>query len=144
MIFEFSIKNYRSIHEKQLFSMIASSARSKSENTFKVELSNGTSVKLTKTAGIYGANASGKSNIIRALWELQRFILNSSGIEIDNPIPAYDPFLFNTDSVDKATEFEIIFFTKAKNKYHYKLVIKCAHYGTKNSYILHFIQKISH
>lgn len=124
MILEFSIKNYRSIHEKQLFSMIASSARSKSENTFSVELANGASVKLTKTVAIYGANASGKSNIIRALFELQRFILNSSGIDIDNPIPVYDPFLFNTDSVNKATEFEIIFLTKAKNKFHYKLVLE--------------------
>jgi AAA15 family ATPase/GTPase len=141
MIFEFSIKNYRSIHEKQLFSMIASSARSKSENTFNVELSNGTSVRLTKTAGIYGANASGKSNIIRALWELQRFILNSSGIEIDNPIPAYDPFLFNTDSVDKATEFEIIFLTKAKNKYHYKLVLEQEEIKEESLY--HFPKKKS-
>lgn len=124
MILEFSIKNYRSIHERQLFSMIASGARSKSKNTFKVDLVNGSSVKLTKTVGIYGANASGKSNIIRALFELQRFIVNSSGVDIDSPIPTFDPFLFNTDSIDKATEFEIIFVTKSKNKFHYKLVVE--------------------
>jgi len=124
MILEFSIKNYRSVHEKQLFSMMASSSRSKSNNTFNVKLANGTSAKLLKTVGIYGANASGKSNIIRAFFELKKFIVNSSGIDVDSPISAYDPFLFNTESVNKATEFEIIFLTKANNKFHYKLVLE--------------------
>ena len=123
MILEISLKNYRSIREKQMFSMIASGARSKSDNIFEVRLANGSSEKLTKTVGIYGANASGKSNVIRALFELQRFITKSSDYDIDNPIPAYDPFVFNTVSIDEPTEFEVIFLTKAKNKFHYKLVI---------------------
>lgn len=123
MILEFSITNYRSFHEKQLFSMIASGARSKSENTFKVDLTNGSEIKLTKAVGIYGANASGKSNIIRALFELRRFILGSNEVDIDKPISVYEPFLFNTKTVNQPTEFEIIFLTKARNKFHYKLVL---------------------
>lgn len=139
MILEFSIKNYRSIHDKQSLSMIASGARSKSENTFKVDLTNGTSVKLTKTVGIYGANASGKSNIIRAFFELQKFILSSP--EIDKPISAYDPFLFNTESVNEPTEIEIIFLTKAKNKFHYKLVLEQEEIKEESLY--HFPKKKS-
>ncbi len=103
--------------------MIASGARSKSENTFKVDLTNGSEVKLTKAVGIYGANASGKSNIIRALFELRRFIKGSNEIDIDKPISIYEPFLFNTETVNQPTEFEIIFLTKAKNKFHYKLIV---------------------
>lgn len=121
MILEFSISNYRSICKKQSFSMIASSARSKSENTFDIDLSNGSSVKLLKAVGIYGANASGKSNIIRALFEIRRFIVDSNEITIDKPIPAYNPFLFNTNSSNEPTEFEIIFITKDKNKYQYRI-----------------------
>ena len=41
MILEFSITNYRSIREKQLFTMYASGAKSKSNNTFEVGLNNG-------------------------------------------------------------------------------------------------------
>jgi len=123
MIIEFSIKNYRSVNNKQSFSMIASGARSKSENTFNIELANGTEIKLIKTAGIFGANASGKSNIIRAFFELKKCIIESSNIDIDKPIPAYDPFLFNTESINQPTEFELIFITKARNKFKYKLVL---------------------
>lgn len=144
MILEFSIKNYRSIHQKQMLSLMASGARSKSENTFKVDLANGTSIKLTKAVGIYGANASGKSNIVRALFELQNFIQNPSGINIDMPISAYDPFLFNTESLNEPTEFEIIFITKDKNKFHYKLVLEqeeikeesLYHYPKKKSQVI--------
>lgn len=121
MILEFSITNYRSIREKQLFTMYASGAKSKSNNTFEVSLNNGSNFKLTKAVGIYGANASGKSNIIRALFEIRRFIVDSKEMEIDKPIPAYDPFLFDTKSDIKPVEFEIIFLSKEKYKYQYKI-----------------------
>lgn len=121
MIIEFSISNYRSICKKQLFTMRASSVRSKSENTFDVDLANGSSEKLMKAVGIYGANASGKSNIIRALFEIRRFIVDSREITIDKPIPAYDPYLFNTNSSNEPVEFEIIFINKDKHKFQYKI-----------------------
>ena len=41
MIIEFSISNFRSICKKQLFTMLASGARSKSDNVFNVDLANG-------------------------------------------------------------------------------------------------------
>ncbi len=121
MILEFSLSNYRSIYKRQLFTMIASSARSKSENTFEIDLANGSSLRLIKAAGIYGANASGKSNIIRALFEIRKLIVESGELSIDKPIPAYDPFLFNAQSINQPVEFEIIFLSKDKNKYQYKI-----------------------
>lgn len=121
MILEFSISNYRSICEKQSFTMFASGAKSKINNVFDVSLNNGTDVRLTKTAGIFGANASGKSNIIRAFFEIKRLIVDSSRLKIDEPIPAYDPFLFDTMSNKKPVIFEIVFLTKEKNKYHYRI-----------------------
>ncbi|MDD4604581.1 MAG: ATP-binding protein [Bacteroidales bacterium] len=122
MILEFSISNFRSIRKKQLFTMIASSARSKSTNIFNVNLANGSSIKLIKSVGIYGANASGKSNIIRALFELRKLIIDTKEISIDKPIPAYDPYLFNINSSNKPVEFEVIFLTKEKQKYQYRIV----------------------
>ncbi|MBE8723530.1 AAA family ATPase [Flavobacterium hungaricum] len=121
MILEFSISNYRSICEKQSFAMIASGAKSRPNNIFDVDLNNGSNVKLTKTAGIFGANASGKSNVIRALFEIRMLIVDSRILKIDRPIPAYDPFLFNTKSNNEPVEFEIIFLSKDKKKYQYKL-----------------------
>jgi len=121
MILEFSISNFRSIQEKQTFTMVASSSRSKSGNTFDISLTNGDTVKLIKTAAIYGANGSGKSNFIRALFEIRKFIVNSKEITVDMPIPAYDPFLFNTSTINQLSEFEIIFITLDKNKFQYKI-----------------------
>jgi len=64
MILEFSVTNFRSIREKQTFSMLAYSSQSKLDNTFEVELANGGKIRLVKTAGIYGANSFGKSNLL--------------------------------------------------------------------------------
>ena len=121
MILEFSVSNFRSIKGKQTFSLIASSARSKSENTFNVTLTNGDKIKLLKTAAIYGANGSGKSNFIRFLFEIRKFIVKSNELTVEKPIPAYDPFLFNTTSRNQVSEFELIFISRDKNKYQYKI-----------------------
>lgn len=120
MIIEFSISNYRSLCKRQLFTMLASSARSKPDNVFSAQLGS-SSVRLVKTAAIYGANASGKSNVIRALFEIRKYIVNSGSILIDKPISIYDPFLFNTESSGKPVEFEVLFIGRDKLKYKYKL-----------------------
>ena len=119
MIIEFSITNFRSIHQKQVFSMQASSARSKADNIFEQKISNGDSVTLTKAAVLYGANASGKSTLVLAFECLRKMIIEASSIKIDEPIAAYQPFLFNPISAEAPTEFEIIFIAKNKEKYRY-------------------------
>ncbi len=121
MILECSIRNFRSIFEKQTFSMLASSSRSKIENTMEISLANGELVKLIKTAAIYGANSSGKSNFIRALFEIRRFIVKSNEITVDKPIQAIDQFVFNSESKSQPTEFEIVFIIKTKTKFQYRI-----------------------
>ncbi|TAE01123.1 MAG: ATP-binding protein [Bacteroidetes bacterium] len=119
MILEFSITNFRSIREKQTFSMLAYGSQSKLDNTFEVELANGDHVRLLKTAGIYGANSFGKSNLIHAFFNFTKLINSSSDNKVDQEIKYYEPFLFNIDSKDAPTEFEISFVGKNKHKYHY-------------------------
>jgi AAA15 family ATPase/GTPase len=119
MIISFSIQNFRSIKEKQYFSMEASSSKSKTDNIFEIKLKSGESLTLTKAASIFGANASGKSNIIKAFYNLYQFITNSGDIEIDKPISWYEPFLFDLHSKNLPTEFELVFIGKDLNKYRY-------------------------
>ncbi len=109
MIIEFSIQNFRSIYTKQSFTMLASSARSKDQNIFTTTLASGEKLTLTKCAGVYGANASGKSNLVMAFSVLENMIKKTENIEINAPITAYQPFLFNTTGRNEPTEFEIIF-----------------------------------
>jgi len=61
------------------------------------------------TAVIYGANASGKSNVIKALTDFIDFVTSSSQHIINDPINIYDPFLLDKSSVKNPTEFELEF-----------------------------------
>lgn len=68
MLIEFSVGNYRSFHEQVTFSMIAADISSKPEeldinNRFHVA----SDLHLLTSAVMYGANASGKSNFVKAL-----------------------------------------------------------------------------
>ncbi len=121
MILEFSVTNFRSIREKQTFSMLAYSSQSKLDNTFEVGLANGDKIRLVKTAGIYGANSFGKSNLLNAILNFTRLIKNSSDNKVDEEIQYYEPFLFNTNSKNAPTEFEISFVGKDMEKYNYRV-----------------------
>ncbi|MDR7212111.1 ATP-binding protein [Flavobacterium piscis] len=120
MIIRLKIKNFRSYREETVFSLEANSSSHKQNNVF--ELTNGKQdFRLLKLAVIYGANASGKSNIIRALFELIHLIINKP--IIDERIRIHEPFLFNSLSSNMPTEFELIFIGPNDIKYEYKVCI---------------------
>lgn len=104
MIVEFSVENYRSIAEKQTLSFVASKHKSDAEGTPAVEEA-GFPHKLLTSVVIYGANASGKSNLLRAL---NSFVLRiaRSATRSDHDIESFrlDPALAR-----KPTRFEITF-----------------------------------
>ena len=64
--------------------------------------------KLVRAAVIYGANASGKSNVIEALHFLRDFVLNSGSRKPGEPIPV-QPFLLDGHSAQEPSEFELTF-----------------------------------
>jgi hypothetical protein len=79
MLIEFSVSNYRSFKEKATFSMVAANVVAKNKeldetNVFAVD----GDLRLLKSAAIYGANASGKSNLAQALEFMKWFMINSS------------------------------------------------------------------
>ena len=78
MIIQFSVENFRSIMEPATLSLVASplkDARVAAEDVmFDIE---GMDVSLLKSAVILGANASGKSNVIKALDFFKSYIIDS-------------------------------------------------------------------
>lgn len=120
MILQLKVKNYRSYKDETIFSMEANSSSYKLFNVCEME-NDKQDFKLLKTAIIYGANASGKSNIIRALFELTYLILNKP--VIDQKIRIYEPFLFDTDFSNKPTEIELRFIGPNRVKYDYRVSI---------------------
>lgn len=70
MLLQFAVENYRSFHKKAVLSMVASSDEQHPHHV--CTLPDGTRV--LRCALIYGANASGKSNLVKALRAAARII----------------------------------------------------------------------
>lgn len=103
MILEFSLTNYLSFKERTTFSMIANSSKELEDNYV---ISDGR--KILKTAAIYGANASGKTNLFKALYTIITMLKTSNNNNINDKLPI-NPFKFNKESLTKPSEFEIKF-----------------------------------
>ena len=103
MILEFSVKNILSFKEKVTFSMIANSNKELNDNY--VEIGGN---KVLKSAAIYGANASGKSNLFKILTLVVLMLRSSNSVDINAKLPLI-PFKLDKGSVNKPSEFEIKF-----------------------------------
>lgn len=103
MILEFSVKNFLSFKEKVTFSMIANSNKELNDNY--VEIGGN---KVLKSAAIYGANASGKSNLFKILTRVVLMLRSSNSVDINAKLPLI-PFKLDKGSVNKPSEFEIKF-----------------------------------
>lgn len=120
MIIEFSVKNYRSIRDLQTISFKATGLKSPAGSDIDADnivKSNG--VSLLKTVGLYGANASGKSNMLMALsyfaHAVRTLATDSRGVR-----PLYDPFLFETSN--EGCFFQVVLLLNGK-KYRYGFVV---------------------
>ena len=122
MLIEFSVMNFLSFKEKVTLSLEKESGNENEENTFVFN-----NEELLKTAVIYGANASGKSNLIKAFTTAILMVRNSNMIPIGGKWDILKPFLFSEDTKNGPSEFEFIFITN-KIKYRYFLVLMLIKY----------------
>jgi len=107
MLIEFNVTNYRSFLKTQTLQMTAgSSMEMREENSFAPPVSS--LPRLLRSSVIYGPNASGKSNLIRALHFMKNFILTSAQGQEGHAIAA-SPFSFSRASLSQPSEFEVIF-----------------------------------
>lgn len=108
MLVEFSVENYRSFQERQTFSMVASEDEAMlHSNSFPMPKTK--NLHLLTSAVIYGANASGKSNLLRAMQILQNIVVSSaSRMQMGDKFDI-EPFLLNAESKKQPTGFEVIF-----------------------------------
>jgi hypothetical protein len=105
MLIEFRVSNFKSFKEEQVLSMVASSDKSLLENTFEVR---DLGIRLLRSAVVYGANASGKSNLMEALVTTRGLVTQSVEIEPGAKIPV-KPFLLDKDFAEAPSNFEMSF-----------------------------------
>lgn len=103
MIVNFSIQNFGSIKDKQTLSFEADDSNHL-EDTYVVHTAG---KRLLKLALIYGANASGKTTVLKALDFLRDLVMNPKEKKTD--ILYFDPFLFDAQTPLQPTELSIEF-----------------------------------
>jgi len=110
MLLSFKAKNFRSIKDEIALNMQATAGNElKREATFE----NG-NIALLRAAAIYGPNASGKSNLLKAMMVFKTMVLESllrSNLPVDLP---YEFFKLSTSTQNKPTCFEISFVLEEK------------------------------
>lgn len=103
MLLEFTVGNYRSFFQKKTLSLYAQGLKEEAKDNVATL----SSYSVLKTLAVYGANSSGKSNLVNALHTMMSCILSSVRLNDNDPLQ-YDPFLLINKNEDP-TFFEISF-----------------------------------
>ena len=111
-IISFKTRNFKSYKDEVEISFRALNSEFRPENYHEVEISNGERIRLLNSAVIYGANASGKSNIIWAMFALFSYIRSSREQDPDTPL-RYEPFLFSAETENAPIYMSIEFVADA-------------------------------
>src|SRR5688572_7001955 len=106
MLLRFSVENYLSFKNNSVLDFSAASIKEYKENVFHLPFSGNEGV--LKSIGIFGHNASGKTNLIRAISFVKNLVLNSSRESIISKEIPREPFLLSTETDTKPSTFEIV------------------------------------
>jgi AAA15 family ATPase/GTPase len=112
MLVEFSVENYRSIQEKQTLSMVAAEEETMLMDSNTFPMPNSSDLRLVISSVIYGPNASGKSNFLKAMHKLRSLVINSASRMQTGDKFGIEPFILNSETAKKPSSFEIIFIHK--------------------------------
>jgi uncharacterized protein len=116
MLIEFQVKNYRSFRDHQVLSMVAGRFTEHIDaNTVAAGIPGFD--RFLRSSVIYGANAAGKTNLLRALQLMQTLVLNSAAAPPASVLP-YDPFKFAKSSRREPSEF-LVAFVESGTRYEY-------------------------
>jgi AAA15 family ATPase/GTPase len=107
MLISFSFSNFLSFRKHAIIDLLAGAIKEKPENIHTSTLIG--NVKILKSLGLYGANSSGKSNIIKAFDFFRNFALNSSKESSTTQKIQVNSFELSESSDDLPTTMEASF-----------------------------------
>ncbi len=113
MLIEFKVSNYRSIAEEQIISFVPAS----NQKNYPDNIITSGKYKSLNAIALYGANASGKSNILKAMDLLHNLLATSAQLNSTAKLP-YEPFLLKESYKNKPTKLEITFILN-ESRYRY-------------------------
>ena len=107
MLIEFRVQNFRSLRDEQVLSFVATTDNTLlNQNTFPSGIK--AAPELLRSMVLYGPNAAGKSNIIKALQYMCRVIAESANLQAGHAFNV-QAFRLDTESNKKPTVFEVSF-----------------------------------
>ncbi len=110
MLVEFRFSNFRSFRDEQVLSLVASRDKRLIE-TNTMEAAEVPGRRLLRSCGVYGPNASGKSNLFAAIQFAQWFVGKSADRSPGAETRA-EPFRLDRRSTDLPSRFEFVFIEK--------------------------------
>ena len=140
MIIQFTIGNFLSFKEQSTLSLVASALKEIQVPAEDIIFNVGTSgLSLMKSAVVYGANASGKSNFIKALEFFKWYVINSSKDIQAGERVNIESFRLNSLTANEPSYFEAIFCDE-DNQYRYGFEAEI-HWYIRNGSIKKLIRK---
>jgi hypothetical protein len=106
MIKSFRVANYLSIKDEMELSFEATAVKDLPKNVARLDLPNDKEVKLLKSVSVYGPNASGKSNLVKAIGMMKHLVLTSNNMNKGDVLP-YRPFRLDAKQFEIPTRFEV-------------------------------------
>ena len=107
MLISFSVENFGSYRDEQTFSYVASSYKEQSDWVFDADVPGLSGLRYLTAAGVFGANASGKSMLVDAISCMQRIVCGSAKLMPGDRL-LFDPFRLGGES-SGATTYEVCF-----------------------------------
>ena len=104
MLIQFTVDNFKSFKNTAVLSMEASADKELPDNITEIGKE-----RYLNTAAIFGANASGKSNIFAALTSAILLVRRSNARQVVEPLFEIVPYKFDPESISKPTSFEFVF-----------------------------------
>lgn len=109
MILEFCVSNYLSIKDELKISFVATSLKESLPDANDLVPISGVGVSLVRSAVIYGANASGKTNVLKAIAFYKHFIMDSFKNSQAGETINVENFRLNATTVKEPTSMEATF-----------------------------------
>ena len=106
MLAQFSVENFMSFKDRACLNMSASTTDNEHPNNFAAC----GKTRCLKSVVIYGANASGKSNLLKAMTAAIMIVRESQAKQVNDRLMRIIPFLFDKELPSKPSAFEFIFY----------------------------------
>ena len=117
MLIDFTLSNFKSIKDEQTLSLLCTKVKEHPNHTFTAPQEK---LDLLKVAVVYGANGSGKSNLLDGLHTMTQFIHNSTDAKLGETIPYYKPHKLDKAYLNRPISCEIEFIGLDEIRYLYK------------------------